>query len=453
MDDSIDTSTPLFRWFGNMPATQRRALPAVAVAIVLAGGWLVSQRGGSATVLTLPHGLAPAAAVAHLAERGIADAKPSGNGKLSVPAAKASEAKRFLDEMAVVSTTWADEWEKSNAQVSQFSGHRERDAAKEIARARMIGRLLRQMPGIAQADVVWDEEESAGWRAPQKTRCTVYLRPQTGYEITADVARSVRQAVAGSKKHLATEDIVVMDLDRMMTFDAVPAGIDETTRSLAEREVIELRQEVEALLRDCEGVRVSVAVNWQDRREEEAPVELVSLSRRSKNSRPIQLASSNGFLEELSRDEEVPGAFEPTVQITVTAPEDSATQWAHQHSPKPTQDPAVKPASFQRPLKAKAADTIRQSVCSVLSKFDRRNLAKGVSVHLTAATGVAEAMETVPEDRVIDPLWFLALAIVGCAAGAWVLSSAFGGEDSTRVQMAQAGHHFDDPGQRAGLSN
>ncbi|QDT52322.1 flagellar MS-ring protein [Caulifigura coniformis] len=443
MDDSIDTTSSIADRFRALPETQRRLLPVVVVAIVLAAGWLLSQRSGATAVLPLPHGLTPAAAVAHLAERGVPDAKTSGPGKITVPAARTADARRFLDELSAVSTSWADEWEKSNSQLGQFSGHRERDAAREIARARMIGRLLRQMPGIAQADVVWDEEDSAGWRAPQKTRCTVYLRPQTGYEITADVARSVRQAVAGSKKHLAAEDIVVMDLDRMTTFDAVPSGIDETTRSLAEREVIELRQEVETALRDCAGVRVNVSVNWLDHRAEDTEVELLSVSRRETARRPIQLASSNGFLEELSRDEEVPGPFEPSIQITVTAPEDAAAEWALQHSPNAAHDPEVKPASFQRPLKAKAADTIRQSVCSVLSKFDRRNLAKGVSVHLTAATGVAETLETVPDERVIDPLWFLAIAIIGCAAGAWVLSSAFASDD--RSPMAHAGHHFDEP--------
>ncbi|HVJ85330.1 MAG TPA: hypothetical protein VM452_06775 [Caulifigura sp.] len=427
MDDSIDNPNPLARWFRNLPEPQRRLLPVAVLALVLIGGWLATQRGGSTTLVTLPQGLAPAAAIAHLGERGLTNVEQARGGKLSVPASKAADAKRFLDEFATVSTTWADEWEKSNAQVSQFSGHRERDAAKEIARARMIGRLLRQMPGIAQADVVWDEEESAGWRAPNKTRCTVYLRPTPGFEITADMARSVRQAVAGSKKHLAAEDIVVMDLDRMTTFDAVPDGVDDTARTLAERQVVELRHEVESALRDCPGVRVNVSVSWEDRQTDDAMIELTPVARRSSGRQPIVLASSNGFLEQLSRDEEPPSQFQPSIQVTVTAPEDAAARWAEQHV-GPTTTTGVKQATFEQPIKRKTADSIRQSVCSVLSKFDHRNLAKGVSVHLTPAAGVATVMETIPEDHHIDPLWFLALGIVACTIGAWILSSAFSGE-------------------------
>ncbi|HVJ67454.1 MAG TPA: hypothetical protein VM510_05685 [Caulifigura sp.] len=434
MDDSIDNSKSLARWFRNLPETQRRVLPIAVVVVAVAGGWLLTQRTQTGSSLTLPQGLSPAAGVARLAERGIADAKPMAGGKISVPAAKAPEAKRFLDELSSVSTTWADEWEKSNSQLGQFSGHRERDAAKEIARARMIGRLLRQMPGIAQADVVWDEEESNGWRNPQKTRCTVYLRPKTGFEISADMARSVRQAVAGSKKHLAAEDIVVMDLDRMTTFDAVPTGVDDSMRTLIEREAVDLRRQLETALQDCPGVRVNVSVNWQAR-EAESTIELTSVSRRnpSSNARPVVLASSNGFLEQLSHDEEPEGPFEPVVQVTVTAPEDAAAKWVEQREPNSAVDHGVKKASFERPAKGKGANSFRQSVCSLLSRFDRRNLATGVSVHLTTATGTASAMETITEERPIDPVWFFGAAIVGCFVGAWVLSNAFKGDSTAQL--------------------
>lgn len=434
MDDSIGNSNSLVRWFHRLPESQRRVVPIVVVAVVIAGGWLATQRTQSGSSLTLPQGLTPAAAVAHLTERGIADAKPIAGGKLSVPAAKAADAKRFLDDLASVSTTWADEWEKSNSQLGQFSGHRERDAAKEIARARMIGRLLRQMPGIAQADVVWDEEESTGWRSPQKTRCTVYLRPKTGFEISSEMAHSVRQAVAGSKKHLAAGDIVVMDLDRMTTFDAVPTGVDDSMRTLIEREAVDLRHQLETALQGCPGVRVNVSVNWQAR-DAESTIELTSASRRTGSStRPIVLASSNGFLEQLSRDEESAGGqFEPVVQVTITAPEDSAAKWADQQETEVAAGRGVKQASFERPGKGKGASSFRQSVCSLLSRFDHRNLATGVSVHLTTTTGTASAMETIEEERTIDPAWFFVAAIVGCFIGAWVLSNAFKGDSTPQL--------------------
>jgi hypothetical protein len=434
MDDTHDYPKSLTRWFRALPESQRRLVPVAAVVITVAAGWGLSRRSSDETLVTLPNGLAPAAAIAQLNERGIATAQPARGNKLIVPADKSVEARRFLDELASVSTSWADEWERSNSQLGQFSGNRERDAAREIARARMIGRLLRQMPGVAQADVVWDEEEQAGWRAPQKTRCTVYLRPKTGFEITADMARSVRQAVAGSKKHLAAEDIVVMDLDRMTTFDAVPAGVDEASRIVAEREIVELRHRIENELRDCPGARVNVSVNWTER--DDAAISISPVSR-GRSKTPLVLASGGGFLDELSRDDESTGRFEPSLQVTITAPEDSAEQWASRRDDMPT-GRAVAQASFEGPKKGKAADTIRQSVCTMLSKFDRRNLAKGVSVHLTTAVGAAAAAESVPEPTSVDPLWFIVLAILGCAAGAWILSSAFRSESASGPMLTDS---------------
>src|SRR6187549_641156 len=100
MDDSIDTSNPLARWFRNLPEPQRRLAPIAALALLLAGGWFATHRPAAGTLITLPQSLTPAAAIAHLNERGINDIQTVRGGKLSVPADKSADARRFLEELS-----------------------------------------------------------------------------------------------------------------------------------------------------------------------------------------------------------------------------------------------------------------------------------------------------------------------------------------------------------------
>ena len=177
--------------------------------------------------------------------------------------------KSQLDRYAAVlpsasdSDNWASEWERQNAQLTPFSSSRAREATREIARAKLIANMLRQLPDIEQADVVWDEEEQPGWRQSPRTRATIYLRPKSGRVLTLDVVRSVRHAVAGSKKNLDPTDVVVMDLARQLTYEGeLPHSIGEnllpSLQSLAEV----YRREITRHVPQLDDAEVTVRVDW-----------------------------------------------------------------------------------------------------------------------------------------------------------------------------------------------
>ena len=166
--------------------------------------------------------------------------------------------------LPTVATTdhWADEWERQNERLTPFSSHRDREANREIARARLITGMLQQLPDVQQADLVWDEEEQPGWRAAPKARATVYLQPKPDRVLTLDVIRSVRLAVAGSKKNLDPTDVVVMDLARQVTYEgALPASLgDELLPSL--RSLAELyRREIQQRIPELHEAAVNVSVD------------------------------------------------------------------------------------------------------------------------------------------------------------------------------------------------
>ena len=241
----------------------RIGLAVAALALVLGIVQWTSQSTTEMTVLSVPSPLSqdPNEVRRRLQQAGISQFEYA-NGQLHVPTAAAESATAALHSKDSTDRRWADEWEAANAKLGHFSGTRERDAAREIARARQISRMLNQMSGIAHADVVWDDDKAAGWNREAKSRATVYLKPQPGSEITPEIIRSVRAAVAGSKANLAAEDVIVMDLDRRITYEATT---DEPIRRQQDQQRDErsaiYRRRIEQLLQHVDGIRVGVFID------------------------------------------------------------------------------------------------------------------------------------------------------------------------------------------------
>ncbi len=241
----------------------RIGLAVAALAVVLGVLQLTSHSATEMTVLSVPSPLSQDSSEVkrRLQQAGVAQFEYS-NGQLQVPPTSAEAAIAALHTDASADLHWADEWESANAKLGHFSGTRERDAAREIARARQICRMLNQMPGIANADVVWDDDKSVGWNREAKSRATVYLKPKPGSEITPEIIRSVRAAVAGSKANLSANDVIVMDLDRRITYEATT---DESSRRQQDQQRDErsaiYRRRIEQLLQHVDGIRVGVFID------------------------------------------------------------------------------------------------------------------------------------------------------------------------------------------------
>ncbi len=241
----------------------RIGLAGAALAVVLGILQLTSHSTTEMTVLSVPSPLSqdPSEVRRRLQQAGVSPFEYA-NGQLQVPTSAAESAAAALHSEDSGDRHWADEWEAANSKLGHFSGTRERDAAREIARARQISRMLNQMSGIAHADVVWDDDKTAGWNREAKSRATVYLKPKPGSEITPEIIRSVRAAVSGSKANLSANDVIVMDLDRRITYEATT---DEPIRRQQDQQRDErsaiYRRRIEQLLQHVDGIRVGVFID------------------------------------------------------------------------------------------------------------------------------------------------------------------------------------------------
>ncbi len=179
-------------------------------------------------------------------------------GQLMVPADRAGEYQQLIARKSVTEgrdDNWAGTWQSAVDRLGHFSGSRDREAAREMARATAVSRLISALPDVAHADVVWDETPARGWRDAAKARATVYLQSHPGRSLSPEVIDSIRRAVAGSKANLKAEDVTVFDQTRMIAYDGQP--LSESDARVV-RSMIWQKSRIEAALDYLEGVRVDV---------------------------------------------------------------------------------------------------------------------------------------------------------------------------------------------------
>jgi hypothetical protein len=262
--DDLPTLRSLLR---ELSPRQRLGLAFAALIVLVGLGWkLAAQPTGGMVALPASEALSRQARL-ELIDRfraaGLDDCRSSGD-RLLVPR---SQVERYTAVLSASSTggsdTWAGEWERQNRQLTPFSSNRAREANREIARAKLITEMLQKLPDVQQADVVWDEDEHRGWQQTPKARATVYLMPRPNRVLTLEVIRSVRLAVAGSKKNLDPADVAVMDLARQVTYDGdLPVAVGEdllpSLQSVAELCRREIAQQIAGLSEADVEVRVDL---------------------------------------------------------------------------------------------------------------------------------------------------------------------------------------------------
>lgn len=202
--------------YDSLTGSQRLSLLVVLALIGGTLGYLVFNRSSAAYV---PASLGKnfsgeemQNALAVLREKGLTDYKQNG-GQLLVPRSQVDRYNAALLEGGGLPTDWASELEHQFEKQGWFPSDKQSQLRKEIALGKELRRILRAIPDIADARVVWARTEAKRFSGRTgKVTATVNIKPRGGRDLPPRLVRSLQQAVASMISGLKPEDVTIFNL-------------------------------------------------------------------------------------------------------------------------------------------------------------------------------------------------------------------------------------------------
>ncbi len=132
--------------------------------------------------------------------------------QLCVPRSELSRYEALVPQSKSEEAAASSEWEKQLARTNLFSTSEVVEQHRDIALRNEISRLIKAIPAVAAAEVIWarSKGKSAFSNRPKVT-ATVNVTPRDGYDVTPELAQSLRTAVANMVSDLNAQDVVVLD--------------------------------------------------------------------------------------------------------------------------------------------------------------------------------------------------------------------------------------------------
>ena len=202
--------------FRSMSPGQRATLLAVALAVAGVFGVLLTRAGGESHV-PLTWGKAFTAEELAVAEQTLLDAglteyRRDGR-RLLVPASDVERYNAALLQGESLPSNYAEELERQLDKQSIFTSERQSRAYRDLALKKELRRIIRAIPDVEDADVVWARGEPGRWpNRGGRVTATVSVRLRANQELSPQMVQSLRTAVASMVPDLKTADVVVFDL-------------------------------------------------------------------------------------------------------------------------------------------------------------------------------------------------------------------------------------------------
>ena len=165
--------------------------------------------------------------------------------QLCVPQNELSRYEALVPQSKSEEAAASSEWEKQLARTNVFSTSEVVEQHRDNALRNELRRLIKAIPAIADADVIWarSKGKSAFSNRPKVT-ATVNVTPHDGYDVTPELAQSLRTAVANMVSDLNAQDVVVLD---QSTGLAITDQLDATiTQQQRRRQLERLGHQVES---------------------------------------------------------------------------------------------------------------------------------------------------------------------------------------------------------------
>ena len=253
--------------YRSLAPSQRMTFAVIPLLLLGAFGFLI-YNGSSSSYVGISSGRVftteeLVSAEQSLREAGLTDYRRKGR-QLFAPKSELSKYDAALFVDGQISASWADDWEKKFEKANFLVGKDQLRTMREIALAKELRRIIRGIPEIEDASVVWTPANKRRWRRRQHAvTATVSIKPHKNRRVSAKLVRSLQMAVAGMVPDLTAGDVTILDLSTGTAYKADQEG------ALFDNRLIGWIRELEKTYRDniseaisyIPGVIVSVNVD------------------------------------------------------------------------------------------------------------------------------------------------------------------------------------------------
>jgi len=199
-----------------MSGSQRAILLTVPILMMLAFGFLLFRESNSSYVsLSLGKDFTTQEVI-HAEEvllrAGLTDFSRKGQ-RIMVPQTEVPRYNAALIEGGGLPTDWASEWQEQFEKSSMFVSKDQLHVMREIALGNQLRRMIRAIPAIEDASVMWARSKKRlRWNntTPEVT-ATISVKPRPGKDLTPVLITSLRAAVSTMVPDLTADSVTVFD--------------------------------------------------------------------------------------------------------------------------------------------------------------------------------------------------------------------------------------------------
>ena len=207
--------------YRSMTPSARLAAGLLAAVVVLSIGYLIAHPTVSPKV-DLMYGLRLAADQLPAMETAFGNAKLKGykirGTSIFVPQGQESEYMAALAAADALPPNFGDAMREAVNGDSVFDFGPQRDRRMCIAKQTDLARVIRQMPGIASASVIYDVESRAAPFKDKNITASVMVKPAESVHLDKQIVSAIRTMVAHSFAGLKPENVAVTDLNARRTW-------------------------------------------------------------------------------------------------------------------------------------------------------------------------------------------------------------------------------------------
>lgn len=138
--------------------------------------------------------------------------------KILVPKAEATKYSAALVTNGGMPANFSAELEKMHEKANWFTTDRERQELRELGKQKMLANLIKAIPDIEDANVIWERSKSRPFGGAGKVTASVSVRPKQGREISQSFVGSLRHLVAGAVADLAPGDVTIFNMSNGVAY-------------------------------------------------------------------------------------------------------------------------------------------------------------------------------------------------------------------------------------------